>query len=432
MHIAVIGAGLAGVTTAYELARDGHEVTVFERRGGIAAEGSFAPACVVAPGLWLAHAAVGAAPGLDPLAARARDLPWRYRRWRAVRHGAQTDRLKCMADLAQFNLDRLQALTAAHQLEYERHTGVMALLHTARHAKHARVLLDEHAGLALPVRWLTAEQARAVEPALNPALPLEGALHWPAGETANGRQFAHALKGVAQQLGARFQFQLEVEAIAAASGPGPQVELHVARRHELGDSALAPHGTGDTTVPDDAMPDFDAAVLCSAEAVAHLLGNRIASPHFIPGHQHSVTAPLREPAEAGEAFAPLGAVLDPASRVTVSRMGERVRAAGGAAYGAPPVRANEAALRHLYRALESCFPGAARTAKALPWVGRQSSSADGLPVVGASGLPGVWLHCGHGASSWAWAAASARLLADQIAGKPALLDTALLAPDRLR
>ena len=50
MRVAVIGAGVIGVTTAYELAVDGHEVTVFERRGTVASGCSFANAGLVAPG----------------------------------------------------------------------------------------------------------------------------------------------------------------------------------------------------------------------------------------------------------------------------------------------------------------------------------------------------------------------------------------------
>jgi D-amino-acid dehydrogenase len=50
MKIAVIGAGIIGVTTAYRTGRDGHEVTVFERRGAVAEEASFANAGIIAPG----------------------------------------------------------------------------------------------------------------------------------------------------------------------------------------------------------------------------------------------------------------------------------------------------------------------------------------------------------------------------------------------
>ena len=59
MKIAIVGAGIVGVTTAYELAADGHEVTVFERRGTAAEETSFANAGLVAPGYVTPWAAPG-------------------------------------------------------------------------------------------------------------------------------------------------------------------------------------------------------------------------------------------------------------------------------------------------------------------------------------------------------------------------------------
>ena len=95
MRIAVIGAGIVGVTTAFELARDGHQVTVFERRASVAEESSFANAGVVAPGYitpWAApgmpakvlrhllsrHAPVRLALPIPPA-----QLGWMWRWWRA-------------------------------------------------------------------------------------------------------------------------------------------------------------------------------------------------------------------------------------------------------------------------------------------------------------------------------------------------------------
>ncbi|MFO1339430.1 MAG: FAD-dependent oxidoreductase [Burkholderiaceae bacterium] len=437
MRIAVIGAGLAGVTTAYELSRDGHDVAVYERRGSIAAEGSFAPSNVSAPGLWLAHAAAGMPTGSDHPAAGAAfwsHAPWRWRQWRLGRQPAQPARWRCMRELSQLSQSRLRAAEAAHQLDYEHHRGVVALLRHPRHAERAQALLGTDAAAGLPVQWLGPDQVRGAEPGLSPSLPVEGALYWPQGETANGRQFAHALKAEAQRLGARFLFQQEVTALATGASAGGRVEVQATACSDLGDSSsLATSATGATTVADEGPQSFDAVVLCTATGAASLLGARGLRLPFATAHLHSVTAPLRAASELGDAFGPAGALLDPAAGVTLCRMGERLRVSGAAQWGAPPARPKGAALARLYRALDECFPGAARTARPQVWVGRQDHFADGLPALGPSGVADqVWLNLGHGGNRWAWAGATARLLADQLAGRAAELDLAPLAPARLR
>lgn len=436
MRVAVIGAGLAGVTTAYELSLDGHEVSVYERRGGIAAEGSFAPASVCAVGLWLAHAAVGSPIGTERAVgspAAAAQWPWRWRQWRLGKQPAQAARWRCMGELSRLGQDRRRVSDAAHQLDYEHHRGVLALFKHARHAQQAQTLLATEAAGGLPVQWLSADQARAVEPGLSPSLPLEGALHWPQGETANGRQFAHALKTEAQRMGARFQFQQEVTALVSGAAAGGGIEVQATACRDLGDSSLASSATGATTVPDEGPQSFDAVVVCTASGASALLATRGLRLPFNPGYTHSVTAPLRAANDPGDAFGPSGAVLDPAARVAICHMGERLRVAGGAGWGAVPARPQEAALAKLYRALDDGFPGAARTARPQVWVGRQTSFVDGLPALGPCGVAErIWLNLGHGSNRWAWTGATARLLADQIAGRGAELDLAPLAPARLR
>src|SRR4051812_27102179 len=94
MRVAVVGAGIIGVTTAYELAVSGHDVEVYERHGSVAEETSFANAGLVAPGYVTPWAAPGM-PGkvLKQLASRHAavrlhadfDIAWAWRFWRACR-----------------------------------------------------------------------------------------------------------------------------------------------------------------------------------------------------------------------------------------------------------------------------------------------------------------------------------------------------------
>lgn len=429
MRIAVIGAGLAGVTTAYELARDGHEAVVYERRGGIAAEGSFAPTCVAAPGLWLAHAAAGRWGGLDSLAAGVADWPWLWRRWNLTRQAGHAARLRALRDLAEQSLARLQAVEAAHQLEYDHHAGVTALMRTPRHAANAQALLRSHESLNLPVKWLSAEEARAAEPGIDGKQTLQGALHWKTGRTANGRQFAHALKAEAQRLGARFQFQYEAVRITPTGAAHQPFEVVAERCNEMGESRSSASVLGNTTIVDEGPQNYDAVVLCSADAMGLLPAN--ARPALAQGNVHSVTAPRHIPGEAGATFGPLGAVLDPAAGITMARMGDRLRVAGGACLGPTPRRPADATLARLYAALEASFPGATRTARAQPWVGRQAHTVDGLPAVGSI-QSGLWLNIGHGANAWSQVPACSRMLADQVAGRPVADCASLLAPTRLR
>nr|MBP6765622.1 FAD-dependent oxidoreductase [Rubrivivax sp.] len=125
-------------------------------------------------------------------------------------------------------------------------------------------------------------------------------------------------------------------------------------------------------------------------------------------------------------------VLDDKHRVTISRLGQRVRVAGGAELGGPPTRQRMAALRTLYRVLDDWFPGAALAREAQHWKGARPMLPDGPPVLGASGAPGVWLNLGHGASGWTLACGSARVLAEAIAGREAPLDVSRLGLARLR
>jgi D-amino-acid dehydrogenase len=423
VRIAVIGAGIVGVTSAHELAADGHEVTVYERHAGVASETSFANAGVIAPGYVTPWAAPGMplkvlrhllsthAPvrfgGLNVLG----QLPWIWRWWRACRPAAYQANRGCLYQLARYSSQRLQLLTQAHQLEYEQARGVLVLLRTQRDVAQAQASLRLLGELNVGYELLDAAQCHRLEPGLNATQPLQAGISLPRDEVGNCRQFAQLMKALAQRDGARVLFQHEV------------LSLHPGARPRLSYRDVA----GDT----QGEASFDAVLLCTGHQAARLLRPLGLSLPIAPVYGYSVTAPLSQ-SDLPTSVGPRGAVMDEQYKVAISRLGQRIRVAGSAELGGAPGRMNEAALRTLYKVLHDWFPGAARLSQATAWKGARPMLPDGPPVLGRSRSPGIWLNLGHGSSGWALSCGSARIVADLLAGREPAIDIRGLQPQRLK
>ena len=150
-----------------------------------------------------------------------------------------------------------------------------------------------------------------------------------------------------------------------------------------------------------------------------------------PVYGYSISAPIREPLNA-----PRGALMDERYKVAISRLGSRVRVAGSAEIGGTPMKKRPDSLQTLYKVLHDWFPGAASLsntgAAVQEWKGARPMLPDGPPLIGASGIPRVWLNLGHGSSGWALACGSARVLADLLASRKPAMDTAVFGVERLR
>jgi D-amino-acid dehydrogenase len=427
VKVAVIGAGIVGVTTAYELAADGHEVTVFERRGTIAAEGSFANAGIVAP----AYVTPWAAPGMPfkllrqlfsaHAAVRLGGVPdaalagWIWRWWRAcgtARYQANRARLH---RLARYSQQRLRALSTDFALDYEQREGLLVLLRSPRDVALARAGIKLLSDLGTKFHLVDAARARVIEPGLSADAPLHAGIHLPDSAVGNCRQFANLLKIEAVQRGAQFRLHTQVLKIL----PGAQPVVH---HCAVGDG-------GTSLPPQDAV--FDAVVVCAALGAPALLKPLGLSLPLAPVHGLSITAPLRL-IEGYPEIGPQSALIDETYKVAISRLGTRVRVAGGAELGGDPQRPNPRALATLYKVLHDWYPGAAHLAQALRWKGARPMLPDGPPLVGASGLDGVWLNLGHGSNGWALSCGSARLVADLVARREPAIDIEGLGVDRLR
>ena len=431
MRIAVIGAGIIGVTSAHELAADGHEVTVYERHAAVASETSFANAGVVAPGYVTPWAAPGMplkvlrhlfgrhAPvrfgGANALA----QLPWMWRWWRACRPAVYQANRGRMVQLARYSSQRLHTLTQTLQLEYEQARGLLVLLRSARDLEQAQTSLRMLAELQVGFELLDAAQCRLLEPGLNADMPLQAGVSLPRDEVGNCRQFAHLLKAQAQRLGARFLFQHDVRALR----PGGVSKVVAS---DLSAAGPGHGGRGGRIVE----ADFDAVLVCAGHQARRLLKPLGLRLPIAPVYGYSVTAPLSL-GDLPTAVGPRGAVMDERFKVAISRLGQRIRVAGSAEIGGQPHQLNAAALATLYKVLDDWFPGAARLSQASAWKGARPMLPDGPPVLGRSRVPGIWLNLGHGSSGWALACGSARLLADLVAEREPAIDLSGLDPQRL-
>ena len=183
--------------------------------------------------------------------------------------------------------------------------------------------------------------------------------------------------------------------------------------------ALTHAPTGLQITGESAPRRFDAVVLCAGLASAALLrplGPRLPLRAL---YGYTISAPLRE-----DTHAPQGAVIDPLHRLIITRQGQRVRVSGGAEIGHGGGAHHAPTLQTLYLALSGWFPGGALTSspQVQVWRGARPMLPDGAPVLGASGVAGLWLNTGHGACGWAQACGSARALADAVAARAPAVD----------
>jgi D-amino-acid dehydrogenase len=403
MKIAVIGAGIIGITTAYELALDGHQVTVVERRGAAAEEASFANAGVVAPGYVTPWAAPGM-PGkvLSHLFSRhspvkialplsADELSWMRKWYRACKLETYLANRARLQRLAFYSRQRLHDLTLKLELDYDRSPGYMVLLRSEKDSRLVQPGLQVLRDAGVAFKQINAEEVRRLEPALNPDANFLGAVHLPEDGVANCRQFALLLKTQAQLLGVNFVFNTAVTQLDRAD---PATFFIAGDKRAFG---------------------FDSLVMCAGAESAALLKPLGLKIPMAAVYGYSISAPIREPLNA-----PRSAVMDERYKVAISRLGQRVRVAGIAEIGGSLKAKSASSIQTLYKVLHDWFPGAAQLsntgATVQEWKGARPMLPDGPPIIGKSGLPGLWLNLGHGSSGWALSCGSARALADLIAG----------------
>jgi len=407
VKVLVLGAGVIGVATAHYLAADGHEVTVVDRQPAAGLETSFGNAGNVCP----SYATPWAAPGMRWKAAKwllERDAPLAVR-WRAdprllawagswlancSRRRFERNKPR-MQRLSHYSLACLQQLRGSLGLHYEETTqGILQLLRTERElaavVDHTRIL--QTAGI--PHKVLGPKGCIEVEPGLAHArVPFAGGLHLPADETGDCQIFTQALAEQVGRRDVRFRFQTAIEGIAVDGGRATGV------------------ATSDGLVSADR---YVVALGCGAVPLLAPLGIRLP---IQPVKGYSLTLPIARPG-----LAPRASIMDEHTKVAITRLGNRVRAAGTAELGATTTDAPPGRFRTLARVLRELYPDAAESERPQYWAGLRPMTPDGPPILGPTPIGNLLLNVGHGSQGWSMACGSGRVLADLVSGRRPEID----------
>ncbi|ARP94554.1 D-amino acid dehydrogenase [Bordetella genomosp. 13] len=399
-HIAVIGAGITGVTTAYLLRQAGHDVSVIDRRLYAAMDTSFAnggqlSACnaevwnhpaTLAKGLrWMfrkdAPLLLNPTPSWHKYSWLAEFL-WAMRKYRhntiATAQMAIEARRHLFAMAEQegiaFDLERRGILHFYHDRESFEAAG------------RGNTLLSQG---GLERRAVTPDEIRRIEPALTGTY--FGGYYTPSDATGDIHKFTRGLADACKRHGVRFLYGHETHALRFA-GRGVQVDV------------LPLDAGTDQPAGDAERLDADAVVICGgvgSRGLAAMAGDRL---NVYPVKGYSITVHLNDAQSVHDA--PWTSLLDERAKIVTSRLGEdRFRVAGTAEFNGHNLDIRADRIAPLVRWARANF--SIDTSRVVPWAGLRPMMPDMMPRVRRGRRPGVYYNTGHGHLGWTLSGATA-------------------------
>ncbi|MGN6774712.1 D-amino acid dehydrogenase [Rhizobium sp.] len=414
MKVVVLGAGIIGVTSAYQLAKAGHEVTVIDRQQGPALETSFANAGEVSFG----YCSPWAAPGIPmkaikwlfmhhaPLILRPKVdgamLSWLVKmlsNCTSERYAINKSRMLRLADYSRISLAQLREETG---IAYDdRMQGTLQLFRTHAQLDASAKDVKALAADGIPYEVLDPDGCIRVEPALRHVRSkIVGGLLTPKDETGDCFKFTNALAAKAIELGVKFQYGTMIK--------GLDVEGNQVRG----------------VMTDRGRVDADAVVVALGSYSPLLLKPLDISLSVYPVKGYSLTIPITDASRAPEST-----VMDETYKIAITRLGDRIRVGGMAEISGYTNDLGLARRQTLEHSVTDLFPGG-DVAKASFWSGLRPMTPDGTPVIGPTKIKGLFLNTGHGTLGWTMSSGSARVISDLVSGRKPDIDATDLAISR--
>ncbi|HUG58425.1 MAG TPA: D-amino acid dehydrogenase [Candidimonas sp.] len=401
-HIAIIGAGITGVTSAYALRKLGYNVTVIDRQRYCAMETSFANG---------GQLSASNAEVWNNTSTLIKGLRWMLRRdapllvnpapsWH--KYSWMAEFVRNITNYRENTIDTTRLAIEARQHLYRmaeeegidfdlEQRGILHVYHDRKSFEAGRRVNGLLREGGLERYEVTPSEARIIEPALHN--DCYGGFFTPSDATGDIHKFTRGLAAACERNGARFRMDTEVQAITP-----------VGQGHQL---LLKQMGSGE-----EHRLDVDAIVVCAGSASRHfaaMLGDRV---NIYPVKGYSITVNLAD--EASVKATPWVSLLDEEAKIVTSRLGRgRFRVAGTAEFNGFNKDIRSDRIQPLVDWVRRSFPDI-DTASVVPWAGLRPMMPDMMPRVRAGKQRGVFYNTGHGHLGWTLSAVTAQMLAETL------------------
>lgn len=431
MKVIVAGAGVVGLTTAWVLARRGHQVTVIDALAGPGLEtsrGNAGQRCFSFLYPWADPGMMGpAVRGLFkakgplklgfPPSARTLQFLCMTADF-ALRPGLFDHNRRAMVELAMLSRDSFKRMDRELGIDYDHAENGLMELASDRNRQTALMnkarLLDD---LGVEHEWLNPRAARTHEPGLLGDAPLHGAIRLPRDGTGDSLLFSRGLAKACAARGVDLRYRTEITGWDVRFGRIRGLRIRDYAGHQT------EHDQGSTGYL--SADHYVLAAGCGSRELAQKLGFSLP---IYPVKGYSLTAPVRN-----EHRAPRSTLLDDQCKLAISRLGDRIRVTGFVELADTHRLLPEKRLQVLRSGFQARFPGATDFSMAKAWTGFRPMLPDGPPAIGrARDIENLILNTGHGTFGWTLSAGSAELTGQVLDGEQTELSLEPFRADRFQ
>lgn len=399
MHIIVLGAGVIGVTTAYELVKQGHNVTVIEKHSKAAMECSFQNGGQLS----YSHAKPWANPAIlkylprwlcsknSPLSIRTFDtdlLTWLCQFLWACRASKVKQTSHDIFKLAEESKAAMHELLTNESLDFDmHHDGTMMCYRTLSSLENGLTQANLQATWGGSHRYLDSlESCITVEPALaHTKQPYCGGIYFPGDAAGNVQKFTSQLAAILEKKGVTFHYNTSITSLLFE-------KKHIkAIRTNKGEFSA------------------DTIIVCLGAMSGQLVKPLGINLPIYPLKGYSIDIPI----QPGE-HAPTCSLTDEAHKIVISRLGNTVRIAGTAEFSGFNAMLYPQRIDMLKHFAKELFPQLSAIDQATVWTCHRPATPGNLPIIGKTTYDNLLLNTGHGTLGWTLACGSAKRISNLV------------------